>query len=219
MVQIGCAKALGFMGPAEAKPAIPRLLKTFDESKDEWLRLVAMQALIAIQAEPKELERRLRPLAASTAAQTPSGRRPPDGTNDTLGRLASQYVAEGGGKAGTTGLLDLRVGEYAFDAERFAWGSPSAGVQLGVYLPPAEKPKTHDRLHLLVAVRNVGNRPVVLPMYFHDLLGLDIRLSESPDLLWRTLAASSPRVARTAAGPGDRIAANLHAAHGCLRPS
>jgi HEAT repeat protein len=182
-VQAGCAKALGLMGMAEARPAVPRILKLFDESKNEYVRIAALDALIELGGDPKELVPRLRPLAASGNQGKGKDSPRPTTAAGVLAAMARKYLSENTGKPPPPALPGRR---YRFNPADFSWGASSAGLQVGVSLPPAAydtQKYDPDVKRLLVAIRNVGDRPVVLPFYNSHPAGLDVRLSESPDVL------------------------------------
>ena len=166
----------------EARAAIPRLLKLFDESKKENVRIVTLEALIKLGAERKDLDPRLRPLAASRNDGRGKGLGQHAGREYSLAVIASRYLGENGD---ARSVRDFGVGgnQYHFIPADFAWGSPSAGLQVGVIVPlmAADFQKRYPEVErFVVAIRNVGKCPVVLPMNGSDPAGLELNVTESP---------------------------------------
>ena len=173
-MQAGSAFALGLMDIVEARPAVPRILKLFDESKNEHVRIIALEALIELDADPQDLVPRLRPLAAP--GNNGRGR-------VTLATLAAKCLSENNSKQTPTAWPGHRS---RFDPADFSWGAASAGLLVGLSLPPAtyaRQKSDSEAQRLLVAIRNVSDRPVVLPWDVSRVAGLDVRLTESPDVL------------------------------------
>jgi HEAT repeat protein len=187
MVKAGCAKALGNMDPNEAKQAITPLLKMFDKSKDDKLRIVVLQALIALDADPKELDARLKSIVFFDKKEH-IGEASEDGYwRSTLTKFAAQYLKR---NKDEHRLIISGPGEdpygYHINPADFSWGLPSAGMQIGLALQPIvyETQKIDPDINrLIVAVRNVGDQPVILPIYHSHLYGLDIKLIEEIDVL------------------------------------
>jgi hypothetical protein len=185
-VQAGSARALGQMDAVEARSAIPDLLKLFDESKNEKVQIVALGALIQLAADPKELAPRLHPLVGAGEAGTPIAAPRNEPRHGSLAAIATRYLRERNSQkppAPQRGMLRHR---YPFDPADFSWGQTSAGLQVGVSLPPiiyGSQKNEPDVRRLLVAIRNVGDRPVVLPLDASHPAGLDVRLTEEPDVL------------------------------------
>ena len=188
MVQAGCAKALGKMDRVESRGAVTRLLKLFDETKDHGVRLVVLEALVAAGAKPNQLLPRLRPLV-------PPDER--DGVNaarrfhmSSLVAFARWYLASHKDKKAIHArFLGRSHGHWrnplGYDPADFTWGRVSGGLQVGVYVAPVDYvvQRRHPDVHrLVVAVRNVGERTVVLPEPSY-LYGMDVRVTEVPDVL------------------------------------